>query len=298
MRGIAIALALAALGASPAAVPLVSVAQADDPGDRFAEPPTWILDHRSAAGVRVSDTERSRSSRDAYQFHGTGPTGYSPAQIRKAYEFDKLGNDGKGQVIAIVSAFDAPTVAADLQKFSKTFKLKEMYGVPGKKPCNVLNGPHPCFQVVFSSGVTPAFDESWSLESSLDVQWAHAIAPGADIVLVEAPSNSLSDLFLATVVAGALGDVVSMSWGTPEFPGHSIFDVFVQAPGVTYVAAAGDAGNQVNYPAVSPYVVGVGGTTLTLDKKGKRKGAETAWINSGGGISQFEPEPGFLLPAT
>jgi subtilase family serine protease len=226
--------------------------------------------------VRVSDSERSWSPRDAAQFHTAGPTGYSPAQIRKAYEFDKLGNDGKGQVIAIVNAFHHPTAAADLQTFIKTFKLKNMYGLPGRKPCSVLNGPHLCFQVVFSAGVMPAFNELWALESSLDVQWAHAIAPGADIVLVETPTNSLSDLFFGVVVAGVLGDVVSMSWGTPEFPSHSIFDVFMQEPGVTYVASAGDGGNQVKYPAVSPYVVGVGGTTLPLDKKGKRKGAEVA----------------------
>jgi subtilase family serine protease len=297
---VAIALALAALGPLPAAVPIfASTAQAagqDDPGDFFAEAPTWILDHRSGAGVRVTETSRSAPSRDARQFHTPGPTGYSPAQIRKAYEFDKLGNDGKRQIIGIVGAFDYPNAAADMKTFIKKFKLKDMYGLPGRKPCNPVNGPHPCFQVLYAAGVQPAFDEVWALESALDVQWAHAIAPGADILLVEAASNGIADLFLAANVASVVADVVSMSWGVPEFLGQSVLDVFFDVPGVTFVAASGDSGNAfIAYPAASPLVVAAGGTRLLLDKKGKRMEPETAWSNSGGGISSVVPEPGYQL---
>src|SRR4029077_5163287 len=129
------------------------------------------------------------------------------------------------------------------------------------------------------------------LESALDTQWAHAIAPGADIWLVEANSNGLADLFSAASVAQTFGSVVSMSWGTPEFFGEDIFDVFFDHTGVTFLASSGDAGNPGIYPAASPFVIGVGGTTLRLDRRGRR--TETAWINSGGGISPFEPEPGY-----
>jgi subtilase family serine protease len=286
-----VALILAALTALPAAA-----ADPADPGDFFAEAPTWVLDHRSGKGVRVADTGNSDPSRDARQLHTRGPAGYSPAQIRKAYEFDKLGNDGKGQIIGIVNAFDSPTVAADLKTFIKTFKLKNMYGLPGRKPCTVAAGPHPCFEVVYARGTQPAFEEIWALESCMDTQWAHAIAPGADILLVEASSNNVVDLFQAVQVATNLGaDVVSMSWGAVEFPLQSIFEPLLDIPGVTFFASAGDAGNQINYPATSPRVVAVGGTTLPLDKKGKRKGPETAWAGSGGGISQLVSEPGYQV---
>jgi subtilase family serine protease len=136
---------------------------------------------------------------------------------------------------------------------------------------------------------------SWGLESALDTQWAHAIAPGADIILVEAASNSLANLFLAVVVAANLPRVsaVSMSWGTPEFPGQDIFDAFF-VPGMTYLVAAGDIGGIAAYPATSPFVIAVGGTTLQLDRRGNRI-SETAWINGGGGPSTFSVEPAYQM---
>jgi hypothetical protein len=224
IRAAAIALALIASGAPPGVpVSTAEAAEAVEPREVVAKPPTWILDHRSGTGVRVSDVsninQRSGPSPDAGAFHTSGPTGYSPAQMRKAYEFDKLGNDGKRQVIAITIAFDYPNVAADLRTFIKTFKLKDMYGLPGRKPCTVAAGPHPCFEVVFARGTRPPFDASWAVEGALDVQWAHAIAPGADILYVEASSDNIVDLFQSVQVATNMGaTVVSMSWGAPEFP--------------------------------------------------------------------------------
>jgi subtilase family serine protease len=148
--------------------------------------------------------------------------------------------------------------------------------------------------VVYARGVQPAFDELWALEGALDSQWAHAIAQGADILLVEASSNNFIDLFQAVDVTTNLGaTVVSMSWGGPEFPLQVIFEPLLDHAGVTFIAGAGDDGHEVNYPAASPFVVAVGGTRLPLDKKGNRTGSETAWIASGGGISQFFPEPAY-----
>ncbi len=142
-------------------------------------------------------------------------------------------------------------------------------------------------------------DPLWALESSLDVQWAHAIAPNARIVLVEAASSSLDDLMSAIAIAlatrpapGGLGaKVVSISWRSPELLSETQYDgKFASANGVSFVAASGDGGNGVDYPAASPYVLSVSGTSIATDVSGAYA-AETAWAGSGGGQSAVEPEP-------
>ncbi len=244
--------------------------QASAPGPPMAQPPIHVKPRATAA-----------------------PTGYTPQQIRHAYGFDLLTNDGTGRIIGIVDAFDDPTAAADLQTFINQFGLRSMNGLPSTSPCTVASGPHPCFQKVFAQGSKPKTNGSWALEISLDVQWAHAIAPGADILLVEARSNSFSNLFGAVSVAAGQAQVVSMSWGASDFLGESSFDSFFNVNGVTFTAASGDSGTGVLYPASSPFVIGVGGTTLPLDAAGKLTGPETAWSGSGGGISANEAEPGY-----
>jgi subtilase family serine protease len=275
-----------------------------EPGDLLelrAEPLTWILEHRSKTGMRVRDVLELRrkaaleaSPSRVTQFAKALPVGTLPAWHRKAYRFDQLDADGAGQVIAIPNAFHYPNAAKDLAKFIKTFGLQSMFGLPGKPQCTVAAGPHPCFQRVFARGVKPAFDVGWALESALDIQWVHAIAPGADILYVEASSNSFIDLFQAVQVATNLGaTVVTMSWGGPEVPVLHIFEPLLVVPGVTFVAGSGDDGNGSFYPAVSPNVIAAGGTRLPLDRNGDRVGAETAWTGSGGGISQHLPEPSY-----
>src|SRR5438445_3364229 len=220
-----------------------------------------------------------------------GLTGYSPAQIRHAYGFDQLAADGSGQVMGIVDASDDPTVASDLQTFIGQFGLRALNGLPGSPTCTVAAGPHPCFEkrVAYSN---PRVDPVWALEISLDVEWAHAIAPGADILLVESPHTTLSSMLrgVDTAVAGG-ARVVSMSWGTAEFTGEARDDPHFAVPGVVFVASSGDAGAGVMYPAASPRVLGVGGTTLPLDATGNLLAPETAWIGSSGGISAVEAEP-------
>lgn len=307
-----IALVLALLGAVPMPL-LVSTVQGEevvDPGEIRADHPLWILDHATNEGVRVSDLDTSGLARlrahGAGQFQTPRPAGYSPAQVRRAYGFDGLrkGNDGKGQTIAIIIGYDYPNAAADLRTFIETFKLKMMYGLPGRSPCTVADGPHPCFQVVYAQGTPPPFDELWGLESVLDIQWAHAMAPGADLLLVEGMDDTFVELFKAVDLAVNLGaSVVSMSWGAPEGSAELLFDDhFYDPEGVTFVASSGDYGNGIYYPATSPYVVAVGGTKLPLDRRGNRTGPETAWSGSGGGISQFEFLPDYQsdypIPAT
>jgi len=151
---------------------------------------------------------------------------------------------------------------------------------------------------------------NWEVEETLDVEWAHAIPPGAQIVLVEANSQSLPDLMASVATAARQPgvSVVSMSWGFPE--GQAVFasdeaayDSVFNVPGVTFVASTGDYGAaDAEYPAFSPNVVAVGGTTLTLNTDGSNN-SETGWgydsaaagsfIGSGGGISLYEPEPAY-----
>jgi subtilase family serine protease len=214
------------------------------------------------------------------------PAGYSPAQIKHAYGFNILpcataNTCGAGQTIAIIDAYDDPNAAADLATFSNTF------GLP---PCTVANG---CFSQVYASGFRPSFNSGWALEISLDVQWAHAVAPQAKIMLVEARNSYLSSLLAAVDYATSHGaKQVSMSWGASEFSGETSYDYHFNKAGVTFFASAGDGGSAVLYPAVSRYVTGVGGTSLYLDSLGNVKG-ETAWSGSGGGKSSYEFEPSY-----
>ena len=202
------------------------------------------------------------------------PTGLSPTQIRVAYNLPSTGGSG---TIAIVDAFDDPTVLNDLSVFSSQFGL-----------------PVASFEKhTMSSGIPR--DGGWALEISLDVQWAHAIAPNAKILLVEAKSNSLTDLLAAVDYARGRSDVVaiSMSWGGSEFSTESGYDsYFTSSYGATFFASSGDSGAGVSWPAVSANVVGVGGTTLTFTGSGS-VASETAWSGSGGGISAYVTEPSY-----
>jgi hypothetical protein len=216
-------------------------------------------------------------------------TVFTPTQITHAYGIDKLGLDGTNQTIAIVDAFDDPTIAGDLATFNSTYGL----------------APATLNKVDQTGGVNyPALDTGWALEIALDVEWAHAVAPKATILLVEANSNSYSDLLAAVDYASAHASVVSMSWGGGEFSAEtsSSYDGhFSNHPGVTFVAASGDSGKPPEWPAVSPNVVAVGGTTLTLNADNTWK-SETGWGNgslsrffggSGGGISTYETQPSY-----
>ena len=210
---------------------------------------------------------------------GPPVSAFAPAQIRHAYGFDTVTNQGLGQVIGIVDAFDDPNAESDLAAFNAQYKLAA---------CTTANG---CFRKVYARGSKPAANANWAMEISLDIEWAHAIAPQARIVLVEAATNSMSDLLYGVNVAVQNGaSTVSMSWTTGEFAGESQLDNYFTASGVTYLAASGDNGTSVAYPAASPDVVGVGGTSLTVDGTGNYV-SETAWSGSGGGISTQEREP-------
>jgi subtilase family serine protease len=143
-------------------------------------------------------------------------------------------------------------------------------------------------------------NSGWTEEESLDVEWSHAIAPGANILVVEANSQGIQDLMAAVDTARSWPGVVavSMSWGFSETPNETSYDANFTTPanhqGVTFVASSGDNGSfaGASYPAASPNVLSVGGTTLVLSSTGAYQ-SESAWIDSGGGYSQYEPEPSY-----
>ncbi|MGD0922462.1 MAG: S53 family peptidase [Terriglobia bacterium] len=223
----------------------------------------------------------------------TAPWGETPASIRDVYGLPATGGAG---VIAIVDAFDYPTAQADFDTFSGQFSLH----LSSDKVCN---GANPCFQKVYAAGKKPKANCGWAQEAALDIQWAHAMAPYAQIVLVEAASNGFSDLFQAVEVAtnivltggvqsGLSSGEVSMSWGGSEFSTEATNDGRFTANDVVYFAASGDAGGKTIYPGVSPNVVSAGGTTINRDASGHFV-SETGWSGSGGGPSKYEPRPSY-----
>jgi hypothetical protein len=212
------------------------------------------------------------------------PQGYTPAQIRSAYGFNGVTGDGTGQTIAIIEAYNDPTLSSDLAVFDAQF------GLPAAD-LTVVNQA--------GGGVLPKTDSGWALETALDVEWAHAMAPGAKILVVEANSASLSDLLTAVDYARNQPGVVavSMSWGASEFRNEASYDGYFTTPaghtGVTFVASSGDDGGFLGpeWPATSLYVLAVGGTSLTTSSTTSSYVSETGWYGSGGGISRYEREP-------
>jgi subtilase family serine protease len=204
-------------------------------------------------------------------------SGYSPAQIRKAYGIDQLASTGAGKTIGIIVGYGSPTIQEDLQTFDQQFSL-----------------PSANLSIAYTGGM-PSVNAGWAGETSLDVEWAHAIAPGANLLLVVAPTDDPLDLLTAVDYATTNGaNIVSMSWDRPEFAGENNFDYHFNHPGVVYVDCSGDSGAGVNWPSVSPYVVSVGGTTLTLGSEGTYIG-ETGWSGSSGGVSAHDTKPGYQI---
>jgi len=148
----------------------------------------------------------------------------------------------------------------------------------------------------FVNGVPPRGDSGWSVEISLDVEWAHAMAPGANILLVEANDNSFNNLYDEVQWAASQPgvDVVSMSFGGAENGySNSLADsIFAAHSGVAFIASSGDDGGNPGVPSVSPYVLAVGGTSLYLDSQGNYL-AESAWNGSSGGPSIYERLPSY-----
>ena len=209
-----------------------------------------------------------------------GPTytGCSPAS-----PYHTTFPNGGSNVIVLVDAFDNPNATSDMATFDS------QWGLPAP----------PSFSVVYANGnghcTTPPPNAGWALESSLDIEWAHAMAPKANIVLVEACSNSNVDLYYAELVAGSVaysfgGGDISNSWGEGEYSGEVTDDAnfFTYWSNVAYFASAGDSGCGAAYPSSSPWVVSAGGTTVNRKTTNEGFVSESCWSGSGGGISTVE----------
>jgi len=242
---------------------------------------------------------------------------YDAAQIRHAYGVDQLnahGLTGRGKTIVIVDSFGSPTIQSDLRTFDTTFGL-----------------PAPSLKIIAPVGAIPPFDPTnstmvgWAEETSLDVEWSHAIAPGANILLVETPVAETEGVTGFPQIVEAenyvidhhLGDVITQSFGATEqtFPSpRSIYDLrsaYFNAAlrGVTVLASSGDEGatndeldgvtlypnRVVGWPASDPLVTAVGGTMLDLDANGNRLEPDTVWNDGfgagGGGVSSVFSRP-------
>ena len=242
--------------------------------------PTFHVVH--AQGVRPAST--------------SAPTGITPAQMRQAYsvngiQFGGVSGDGSGQTIAIIDAYDSPNIASDLSAFDSAF------GLPAPPSFTKLDQNGGTTYPGVDSGDTKP--NTWELETALDVEWAHVMAPAANLVLYEANSASLGDLVQHAVNTARNNpnvSAVSMSFSAGEFSGETGFDSYFTTPaghgGVTFLASTGDSGSPGGYPAYSYNVVAVGGTQLSVDSSGNRTG-ETGWSGSGGGTSTQESEPSY-----
>ena len=256
------------LGAQQILTPSSSVVHLEDAG-LFAHTNTRILLHPGG---------------------GLGKSGgMNPTQIRSFYKLPPTGGQG---VIAIVDAYDYPVALADFNTFAS------QYGLPLETSSNPTAASNQVFQVVYASGTQPPQDTDWNQEAALDIEWAHALAPLAKIVLVEAASNGFSDLFLAVAKAAALPGVqeISMSWGSSEFSGEASFDATFNLAGPAFFASTGDQ-DFASYPACSAYVVGVGGTSVATSSTGAWTG-ESAWYYGGGGPSLYEAKPSWQTGVT
>ena len=209
----------------------------------------------------------------------------TPDQIRTAYGISGISGDGTGQTIAIIDAYRNPNIAGDLAQFDSYF------GLPAPPSFSILNQ----YGGSNVSGITA--DGGWAGEIALDVEWAHAIAPGAGLILIEANSASNSDLWTAVDTARNIAGVtaISMSFGSPESGSDTSDNAHFTTPsghaGITFFAATGDSGSPGCFPAYSPNVVAVGGTSLSLS--GGTYLGETAWASSGGGQSAFQAKSSY-----
>jgi subtilase family serine protease len=270
-------------------------------------------------GVKLVSNSSLQAPPDDFCLANFGIPCYSPQQIQNAYGVASLlqaGYNGAGQTIIIIDSFGSPTIASDLKTFDAD------YGLPDP----------PSFVVQAPLGTVP-FDPTnndmvnWAFETTLDVEWAHSMAPGANIVLLTSPVSETEGVqgmpeFLALekyALKHHLGKIISQSWGATENTlldpaGQEVFEDFEEfykeaiEHKVTILASTGDSGSSnvdasgkiypfptVIFPASSPYVTAVGGTSLYADESGKYQ-FEIVWNDhyiggGGGGVSQQFSEP-------
>jgi subtilase family serine protease len=258
-------------------VPASSQARAEDAGVR-AHTNTQILFPgfiRSNASSPPAGYETPASLACVYGF-ATPVKGCNPANVTALAT-------GGSKLVIVVDAYDYPTATNDLSVFSNQF------GLPAVNANN--------FEVVYATGTKPGQDSSggWELEEGLDIEMAHALAPGAKVILMEAASDSNSDLLYADTVAAALaasagGGEVSNSWGEGEFNGETSYESTFTGSNVVFFASTGDSPG-VEFPSVLQNVVGAGGTSI--NRNGGNFVSQSTWPDGGGGTSKYVTIPSY-----
>jgi Ricin-type beta-trefoil lectin domain len=238
----------------------------------------------------ISTRSATRAKAAAARADASPPGGpaFDPADLQGAYGLASAASvAGDGETVAVVDAYNDPMASSDLDAYRSAY---------GLGTCDQANG---CLRVLNEQGGTanlPTSDPTggWELEESLDLDMVSAICPHCSIILVEAASASISDLAVAVWTATHSGaEAVSNSWGSgAEFTGENAYDSDFYAPGVAITAAGGDNGYGTQYPAASPYVSSVGGTTLA---GAPGDWTQTAWNGTGSGCSELEPKPPWQL---
>jgi subtilase family serine protease len=217
------------------------------------------------------------------------PPGYGPAQLQQAYNLTFASAfEGRTRTVAIVDAQDDPYALSDLSTYRSQFNLPPICGARTTWDCVT-------FTKVNEKGETsplPDADPGWSQEISVDLDMVSAICPNCNILLVEADAATVQDLSKAEDTAIDANPVsIGNSWGTTEWNTQTTDDKHFVHPGIAITAAAGDYGYGVQWPASSPDVIAVGGTTLTPAPGSRRGWSETAWSGDGSGCSAVEPQP-------
>ena len=272
-----------------------------------------ILEQFRDTGMAPASAMAKGTSMDPMVTPATA-TIYTPAQIRAAYGLPVLPSTassltsaqaaqlGAGQTIYLIDALNDPNVAAELASFNSKFGLPGCTVTPiavsASLPLKSAPTTGCTFSIVYSTAsggmtaTTPAYDSGWASEIALDVEWAHATAPYARIILIEGADSGPSTLVAAVQLANQMGPgVVSQSWGSPEDGTTTYYDPAYSVANMTYLASTGDAGSQVNWPAVSSHVLAVSGTSLTYAGSGPR--TETVWSGAGAGVSSFVATPAY-----
>jgi hypothetical protein len=245
------------------------------------------LSHRNSCAVPAADSARCFAkvvtSDDGATFDGAAPdagagtpAGWGPADLQSAYNLPAFSAT---PTVAIVDAYDDPTAESDLAAYRSQYGLSE---------CSTSNG---CFKKVNQNGVQgsyPAPNRGWAEEIALDLDMVSSACPSCNILLVEASSNSFTNLMAAVDTATSSGAVaVSNSYGANEFFGETTYDSHFDKKGIAITVSSGDSGYGAEYPASSRYVTATGGTSLST-ASGGRGWSETAWSGAGSGCSAYE----------
>lgn len=228
------------------------------------------------------------------QLYGQLPLyGYLASDIRNIYNVPSILPTTRKVNIGIIVAFHYPKLQSDFDQFCKlnnlppykltivTFDLSNNIIPPGQSKSNTNSNPN------------------WAKEACIDVQWSYAMNPNADITVFEARSNLLNPdfyyaVYYSTRQLNKPTDIVSMSWGSVEFPNQGIYDYyFFSNTNTCYLASSGDT-NIVNWPAVSPSVLACGGTTLRSKTPSfSSRSSETTWFSAGCGFSTLNSKPNY-----